>query len=163
MEALGITLSGLIAYIVNFSILVFFLQRFLYKPVRGMLEQRQTRIAEGLAAAEKVRHEADQQRQEFESELAKARATSRTEAQKIAEATEKMRQKILEDAKKEAEQIKTQAKTEATQEKQQLGTEIKREAAELAMQMTRKIVGTGLDEKVQRKLLDQFLANLGDA
>ncbi len=163
MEALGITLSGLIAYIVNFSILVFLLQMFLYKPVQEMLVNRRQRITEGLAAAEKVRHEASEQRLEFETELAKARASSRSESQKIAETTEKMRQRILEDAKKEAEQVKVQSKIEAEQAKVQIAADLKKEAAELAFQMTRKIVAEAMDEKTQRKLLDQFLANLGDA
>jgi F0F1-type ATP synthase membrane subunit b/b' len=31
------------------------------------------------------------------------------------------------------------------------------------MQMTRKVVGEAVDENAQRKLVNQFLANLGDA
>ena len=44
MEALGIAPFGLIAYIINFALLVVLLQMFLYKPIKGMLEQRQQRI-----------------------------------------------------------------------------------------------------------------------
>ena len=54
MEALGITPFGLIAYIINFALLVVLLQIFLYKPVKNILVQRQQRIAEGLAAADRA-------------------------------------------------------------------------------------------------------------
>ena len=54
MEALGISLNGIIAYIVNFALLVFLLNMFLYKPVKNALTERQQRIAESLEAADKA-------------------------------------------------------------------------------------------------------------
>ncbi len=160
MEALGISPFGLVAYILNFIILVVLLRMFLYKPVSGMLAQRQLRISEGLAAADKAAQQAARQRTEFEKELAKARESSQAEARKAAEATEKMRQDILLAAQKEADEIRARAKTEAEQEKQQVMADLQKQAAELAMQISRKVVGQAIDEKAQRQLVDQFLANL---
>lgn len=160
MEALGISPFGLVAYILNFIILVVLLRMFLYKPVSGMLAQRQLRISEGLAAADKAAQQAARQRVEFEKELAKARESSQAEARKAAEATEKMRQEILIAAQKEADEIRARARTEAEQEKQQVMADLQKQAAELAMQISRKVVGQAVDEKAQRRLVDQFLANL---
>jgi F-type H+-transporting ATPase subunit b len=163
LQALGITINGLIAYIINFALLVILLRLFLYQPIKAMLAQRRQHIAESLGAADKAAHEAAEQRAEFEKELAEARQTSRLEAHKAAEATEKMRQEILEAAKKEAEAIIVQARVEAEQEKSQIMADLQRQAAELALQMTRKIIGAGLDDKTQRQLVDQFLTDLGEA
>ena len=163
MQALGIVPSGIIAYIINFAILVILLRIFLYKPIKNMLAQRRQRIAESLDAADKAAQEAAQQRVEFEKELALARESSQEEARKAAEATEKMRQEILEAAKKEAEVIKAQARKDAEQEKEQIAVDLQKQAAELSLQMTRKVVGEGIDENTQRKLVDQFLADLGEA
>ena len=79
MEALGISLNGIIAYIVNFALLVVLLRIFLYKPVKNALAQRQQRIAESLEAADKAAQEAAQQRAEFEKELAQARQVAQVE------------------------------------------------------------------------------------
>jgi F-type H+-transporting ATPase subunit b len=163
LEALGISPSGIIFYIINFAVLVILLRLFLYKPVKDMLAQRKQRIAESLEAADKAAQDAAQQRTEFEKQLAKAREASQAEARKAAEVTEKMRQEILDAAKKEAEAIKDQAKKEAEQEKEQIAADLQRHAAELALQMTRKIVGEGIDENTQRQLVDQFLTDLGEA
>jgi len=73
LEALGISLNGIIAYIVNFALLVFLLNMFLYKPVKNALVQRQQRIADSLEAADKATQAAAQQRVEFEKELVRAR------------------------------------------------------------------------------------------
>ena len=113
MEALGISVNGIIAYTINFVILIVLLRLFLFKPVKNALAQRQQRIADGLEAADRAAQEAAQQRAEFEDELAKARQASQEEAKKAAEATEKMRQEILNAAQKEAEDIKSRAREEA--------------------------------------------------
>jgi F-type H+-transporting ATPase subunit b len=163
VEALGISPFGIIAYIINFVLLVVLLQMFLYKPVTRMLAQRQERIAEGLSAADRAVQEAALQRANFEKELAKARESSQAEARKAAEATEKMRQDIIAAAQKEADEIRARARVEAEQEKQQVSADLQKEAASLAMQITRKVVGGAIVENAQRQLVNQFLSNLGDA
>ncbi len=160
MDALGISLFGIITYLINFGLLVVLLQMLLYKPVKDMLAKRQTNIADQMAAASKVQEEANKQKAEFQAELAKAREASQAEAKKVAEATEKMRKDILAAAEKEAEDIKARARDEAEQEKQRVASDLQKQAGELAVQMTQKIVGEAIDEGAQRKLVDQFLTNL---
>jgi len=128
-----------------------------------MLEQRKQVIADGLAAADKASAEAAEQKAQFEKDLAEAHKASQEQAKKAAEATEKMRQDILVAAKAEAEEIKAKAKEEADQEKQQILADLQKHTANLAMQITNKVVGQVVDESAQSKLIDQFLAELGDA
>lgn len=163
MEALGVSLGGIIAYIINFVVLVVLLRMFLFDPIKNMLAKRQQRIAESLEAADRAAQDAAQQRTKFEEELAKARQASQEEAKKAAEATEKMRQEILDAARGEAEAIKVKAKEEAEQERQQVMADLQKQAAELSMQITHKVVGEAIDQNAQRKLVDKFLAELGDA
>ena len=163
MAALGIDFLAIIVYVINFGIVLFLLQRFAYKPILGMLEKRQESISNALAAADRAAAEAAEQRAKFEEDLAKARQASQEEARKAAEATEKMRQDILESARKEAEDIKVKAREEAGAERQQVMADLQKQAAELAMQITGKVVGEAVDANAQRKLVNQFLADLGDA
>ena len=85
MQALGISLFGMIAYAINFVILVLLLRLLLYQPVKQMLEGRKQRIAEGLDAAERASAEAAQQRVRFERELEEARGAAQAEAAKLAQ------------------------------------------------------------------------------
>ena len=162
MAGLGFDFLTIIVYAINFGIVLWFLKRFAYKPALGMLEQRKHVIAESMAAADKTSAEAAQQRDKFEKELANARQSSQEESRKAAEATEKMRQSILDIARQEAEEIKAKAREEANQEKQQVVADLQKQAAELAMQITNKVVGQAIDESAQSKLVNQFLADLGD-
>lgn len=161
MAALGFDFLTIVIYTSQFIVLGYLLNMIAYKPIANMLEQRKQVIADGLAAAEKAKQEAAQQRAEFDKELSKARESSQAEAQKAAEATKKMREEILTAARKEAQEIVAKARQEAEQEKALVAAELRRQAAELAIQMTNKILGEStVDEKVQRKLTEQFLASL---
>ena len=72
-EGLGFHLPSLIAYGVNFLLLVGILYVVGYKRILGMLEERQTRIRESLETAERVRQEAGQQSAELQQQLEAAR------------------------------------------------------------------------------------------
>ncbi len=56
--------------ILNFMVLVWILQRFLYRPVLAMLDSRQQRIKAETDRAEQLRQEAETLRHEYESRLA---------------------------------------------------------------------------------------------
>ena len=85
MEALGISLPGLITQIVSFTILFVILYVLLYKPVVRMLDQRSTRIRESLEAAQKAQEDAASSQQAMQTQIQEARAEGQ---QMIAQARE---------------------------------------------------------------------------
>jgi F-type H+-transporting ATPase subunit b len=163
VQALGISLFGLIAYLVNFVILVVLLRVLLYKPVKQLLENRKQRIAEGLDAAERAAADAAEQRSTFERELDEARGTAQAEAGKLAQQAEQVRHEVLHAAEQEAAEIKARAREEIEQERRQAAAELEQQAAELAMAISRKVVGAALDQAAQRRLVEQFVSDLGAA
>lgn len=60
--------------IVNFLILVWILKRFLYRPVKEVLEQRRRRVEETTARAEQLHAEAERMRAQYETRLGDWRA-----------------------------------------------------------------------------------------
>ncbi len=164
LRPLGIDPALLVAYIINFVILVILLRIFLYKPVLEMLSKRQQKIQESLEQADKVRQEAEVQQAEFQGELEEARKTSQEAAARAAQETEKMREAILVEARKEAEQIREQARQQIEVERQHTMAELQQQVADLAVALTRKVIGetVAVDEQAQRQLIQQFLRESGD-
>src|SRR5512136_744275 len=73
----GVDWPHLVAQIISFAIVCLVLQRFAYKPILKMLEERRQQIAQGLADTEKIKVElarTEAQRQEVMMQ-ANARAT----------------------------------------------------------------------------------------
>ena len=70
---LGINLPSLVAYLVNFILLLGILGFFAYKPLMRMLDERTERIRESLEAADRAREEAASAQEAIQEQIAEAR------------------------------------------------------------------------------------------
>jgi F-type H+-transporting ATPase subunit b len=164
LRPLGIDPALLIAYLINFVVLLFLLRLFLYRPILNMREERRQKIQESLDQADKVRQEAEIQRADFQRELENAHKTSQDATARVVQETEKMREAILAQARQEAEQIREQARQQIELERQQAAADLQRQVVDLAVDLTRKVIGqtVAVNEQAQRQLINQFLSEVGD-
>src|SRR5580700_5489711 len=73
-EQFGFNAWLFFSQIVSFCIVAFLLQKFAYKPILTVLEQRRQKIAEGLANAEKIKQQLADSEKRYEEILTKANA-----------------------------------------------------------------------------------------
>src|SRR5512143_3804889 len=71
--SLGINLPLLLAFIINFIILLALLGKFLYKPVLKMLDERGQKIRESMEQAEAIRRDYEQAKAEVQRQIEKGR------------------------------------------------------------------------------------------
>lgn len=160
MAALGLNLNYLLSYIVNFFLLYILLKKFVFPPLARMLDDRKKRIAEGLAAADVARREAEEERKKLMAQLEAERAEAQKRVAAASAQAEKVKESILAEARAEAEAIKTRAIEEAEAEKQRILAEAHKQIAELAMLATERIVREGLDPQLQHKIIEDFLSQV---
>ncbi len=160
MAALGLNLNYLISYIVNFFLLYLLLKKFVFPAISQMLEDRKKRIAEGLTAADAARREAEEERKRLMAQLEAERAEAQQRVAAASAHAEKVKEEILAEARREAEQIRTNAVLEAEAEKQRILAEAHKQIAELAMLAAERVVGEGLDEQIQHKIIEDFLSQV---
>lgn len=158
MAQLGINGPFLLAQIINFVVLFLLLRRFLFPPLVKMLDQRRQRIAEGLAAADVARKEAEGERARLMAQIEAERAEAQQRVAAASAQAERVKADILAEARREAEAIKTKAVEEAEAEKQRILAEAQKQIADLTVMATERVVRRGLDEKVQRQLIADFLS-----
>jgi F-type H+-transporting ATPase subunit b len=158
MEALGLNPGSILIHALNFIILLFVLQRFLYKPVVGMLDDRARKIRESVEAADRARAEstrADQQRAEV---LGQARAQAEEIVTRAMQEADRIRSDARHSAQEEAQRIISRAEQEATAERQQAMQELRTQVADLAVLAAGRVIGRSLDEQAHRALIEEFLA-----
>ncbi|NUQ36839.1 MAG: F0F1 ATP synthase subunit B [Caldilineales bacterium] len=160
MDKLGINGPFLLAQIINFIILYVLLKRFVFPPLLNMLEARKQRIAEGLAAADVARKEAETERARLMTQIEAERADAQRRIAEASAQAERVKADILADARREAEEIKARAITDAEAEKQRILGDAQKQIAELAMLATERVVRRGIDEAVQQQLIADFLAEV---
>ena len=157
-EAFGVDIWKLGFQILNFLLLLYLLNRFLFKRVRTLLDERQTKISQGLEEAEAAARDRELARAEREAALAEARREAEAMVQRAAKTAEATSADILAEAKASAEQITERAREEISAEKEKALAEIRGEVADLALQAAGKLIGSEMDAPKQRKLVEQFLA-----
>lgn len=151
----GVDWPHLIAQIVSFGIVAFLLQRFAYKPVLAILEERRQRIAESQANAEKIKAElarAEAQRQEV---LAQANSQAVKLIEEARAAAARVQETETQKAIAAAEQIISKARDAAAADHARMLAELKREVGRLVVQTTATVTGKILTPEDQRRLAEE--------
>lgn len=155
MEKLGINPWLLIAQIVNFVILLWLLQRFLYKPLLKLFRDRSTKIEDGLKTAEGLKKQAAESETRQKEYLEEAKK----EAHRIVSAATKLgdeeKKKILKLAAEESRKIVEQTTAEMNVEKKNIMNDIKKEVGEMVVSLTVATIKKSMDANTQKKLLKE--------
>lgn len=150
----------LIVQIFTFALLVWFIMRFLWEPLTGLMQEREKRIADGLAAGEKGRHDL---------ELAEKRAQemlrgAKQQASDIISHAERRAAEIVDaakgDAKTEAERVIIAARSEIDQERNRAREELRHTVGELVVAAASRILEKEVDAKAHARLLDNTVKQL---
>ncbi|WP_026369652.1 F0F1 ATP synthase subunit B [Kallotenue papyrolyticum] len=161
MDALGIDLGAFLWYAVNFGLLLFLLQRFLYRPLLGVMERRQAVIRESMENAEQVKQQLARAQQDYEARLAEARQEA---ARIIAQANERAQvsaKEIIAQAQAEAERIRQEAQQQAEAEREQMLRSLQTQISNLVIQAASAVVGHELKRNGHDQLIQQAIADLG--
>lgn len=160
MEKLGIEPSLLLAQIINFSIIVVVLTKFLYKPILAMLAKRKKEIEEGLAITEALRIEEEKLGVRKEKLLHEARKEARVILEDAKIQGKDLEKEIIAGAHREAQEIIEKAKREAIATHESLSGNIRKEAVLLAAAMARRLIAGVLSPADQHKLIAKHLKEL---
>ena len=145
--------ATLVAQIVVFFILAWFTMKFVWPPIMKALDERATKIADGLAAAERGKQSLD---------LAAKRSaeTVREGKEKVAEVlaqADKRALQIIEDAKVqakiEADKIFAGAQAELEQDAARVKEDLRERVAELAVAGAEKILRREIDVAAHAEML----------
>lgn len=152
----------LIAGIIAFAI-VFILIWWKVRPmIAATLAARQEAITGQLTEAEKAKTEAESLLDDYKQQL----ATAKDEANKIVEdakqAAETVKSDIVAKAEAQAEGMVAKARDEAGAEKERVSAQLRDEVMSLSMALTQKVVADGIDESTQKRLVEQFIDDVGE-
>jgi len=150
----------LIAGILAFLIVFFFVWRKALPSINKTLEARQQAITGQLSEAEESKREAESLLADYRAQLAEAKTEGNRIIEEARTAGEQLKADVVARAEEEATQILDKAREEAENEKTRALAEARREVGEISVGLAEKIVGESLDDKMQQDLIDRYLADL---
>lgn len=143
--------------LITFVLFIILLKKFAWGPILGALDQREQNIQESLDAAEKAMKRAEEISRKNDEALKKAEMDAQRMRKQAKEDAEKIRDEIIEKSRSEAEAVKKQTLDSIEQEKQKAMLELRSKVAELAIEATNKILNAEIDQKKNKKLVDDFI------
>ena len=159
ISALGFNLPGLVAQLINFTILLVVLRLFLFRPIVNMLDERKRRIEEGLVKSEEAASMAEASEQQSQQVLAEARAEAQRLLAGAQETASQLRAELEEQARADAERIRTDAQASIRSERDQAIRALRVEFADLTIRAAERVVGQSLDRDAHQRLIDGVLVD----
>jgi F-type H+-transporting ATPase subunit b len=155
--------ATLIGQMITFALLVWFTMKYIWPPLFESLEERRTKIAEGLAAAEKGHEQIRLAEKKAKNVLKEAKEQS----SEIVGLAERRANEIIEEArdaaKKEGERLALAARAQIEQEVQQAKDGLRQEVANLALIAAEQILGAEIDPAKHQDIISNVSNQLGRA
>ena len=152
-----------IATICNLLIQMYLIKRFLFTPIRNILEKRQQMANDQLESAAKAKEEAIAMKEQYEDDLAQARTRANEIVVNAQKAAADQSEQILRETNMQVAAIKVKAVHDIEQEKRKAINDIKNEIGGMAVEIAGQVIGREINEKDHEKLIDDFIANVGEA
>jgi F-type H+-transporting ATPase subunit b len=146
--------------VIFFGILIWFSWKFIWPPLMRAIEERQSRIAEGLVAADRSQKDLAQAEEHVNELLRDARAKANEIIEQAHARGNQLIDKAREDAVAEANRQKTLALSEIESASNRAREELRGQIAVLAVAGAEKLIRREIDANAHRVLLDELAAQL---
>jgi F-type H+-transporting ATPase subunit b len=152
--------ATLIGQSIAFFLFVWFCMKFVWPPIMAALEERKKKIADGLAAAERGKHE---------HKLAQKRARdvlheAKEQAANIINQAQKRASEIVEESKDtariEGERLITAANAEIEQEVNRAKEQLRGQVVALSVAGAAKVLDREIDEEAHNELLQDLVSQI---
>ena len=159
---IGINFWTAFFVLMNTLAIFFVAKKFLFVPVKKIIDSRQKEIDAMYDAAGAAKESAQALENEYKEKLAQAQQTSDRMVKEAVARGQNRQDEIISQANAEARAILDKAAADIAQEKKKALNDAKNEISEIAMAIAEKVVGRELNDVDQAKLVDEFIEELGD-
>jgi F-type H+-transporting ATPase subunit b len=157
---LTINLFWIIVSALNFLVFFVLAYQIVLRPVGRMLAERRERIEQGLRDADAARRDREAAADQRQAVLAEARREANDILVRAERSAEEARERGLHETREEIERLRAQAVSDIDAERQRALAEVREQVADLALLAAGKVMGESLTDKRQRRLVEQFLAEV---
>ncbi len=157
LSALKIEIPQLITHIVGFVIFVWFLKRFAWKPLLGLLDERTERIKSSFDEIDAKKAAAETLHQQYEAKLREIDAEARKRLTEAVQEGEKIAAKIKDDARSDAKEVMARTKSELEQDYAKARIQLKEDVVDLTINAAEKIIRERLDTQKHREMIGRFI------
>ena len=162
LDVISINLWDVLISLANLLILFLLVKKFLYKPVKKMLEARQNEIDKNYLDSENAKLDAESAKESYEKKLSDARSEADSLIQSAVNSAHNREEEIIAEAKSEASSIISRAKADAELEVKKAEQGMKEEIVKVGTLLAEKMLEREISEKDHKDLIDSFIEEIGE-
>src|SRR5579872_1716801 len=157
---MNFSFSTFIFEIINFLVLAYILQRFLYRPLHDMIDRRREAIARAQEEAAEARRQAEELQQQLAAKLAGADEQRRQVLARAHDEAEEQRRRLLAHADDEARDRIADAERAIELEKRDARDALQAELLHDALEVTERLLAEVSSSTVQEQLVERLVSTL---
>ena len=157
-----IDIAQVVTNIIGFLIVVWILAKFAWGPILGLLDARREKIQGDFAEAEKALTDAEELKGEFSAKLGDIKVIEREKVQEAVKRGEGIADGIVTEARRSADSVREKAELDITMETEKAQIALRDSVVQMAIAASAKVIGERLDDEKHRKLIRDFIDNLGE-
>ena len=152
--------ATIIGQALGFLVLVWVTWKYIWPPLLGAIEDRQKKIADGLAAAERGQRSLDEAKASANDSVREGRE----KAMQVVDQAHRRSNELIDEAKHtavaEGERLVAAARSEILTEAARARDSLRREVGALALAGAERLLGREVDAKAHAELLEQLAAEI---
>ncbi len=152
--------ATMLAQVVNFVILMLLLTKLAWKPLLKTINERQARISNSIESAEQERIAASELKTEYQEQMRNAKNDAQAIIDRAMKAADNAKEEIIASAREEHARLLKAAEEQIARDRRQALEDIRSEVVAISVAAASKIIGQSIDEKVNAKLVDDFINQL---
>jgi F-type H+-transporting ATPase subunit b len=156
-----INLFWIIAQAGSFILFLVILYLVAFRRIGGILEERRSRIEQGLRDADQARVDREQAAAERLRVLAEARNEAEEILVRAQRVADENRERDLAATRSELEQMRERAASDIASERDRALAEVRSQVADLALAAAARVVGETMNTERERRLVEEFLTQVG--
>ena len=163
LDVISVNLWQILISLANLLIIFLIVKKFLFKPVKNIMDKRQEEINKEYSEADILKQDAKKAKEEYEEQLKNAKDEADGILKDATENAGKRSEKIIEEAKEKADAIIKRAEQEAELERKKAEDGIKREIVGVSAALTEKMLEREINIDDHHALIDSFIEKIGDS
>ncbi len=162
LDIISINIWHIVISLCNLLLLYLMLKKFLYKPVKKVLADRQAAIDARYREADAARSEALKAQAEWNEKMADADTQAAGIVSSAVESANRQSSAILGETREKADRMISRARAEAEAERRRAEDDIKTQIADVSVILAGKILDREINAEDHSDLINSFISEIGE-
>lgn len=160
LGVISVNIWSIIFSLCNLLIIYLIVKKFLFKPIKNIIAQRNAEIDKSYSDAEAALNDANESKTAYEKHLENAESEAEEIVRNANERASKLQKELIDEAKIKADGMVSRAEEQIALEKKKAENDIRTQIASVSVVIAEQLIDREINEKDHKDLIDELIDNV---